>query len=45
MQDIVIAHMAYQSMVALREVLGGQIFNLWPPHVTNLYEFFACGLC
>lgn len=43
MQDIVIAHMAYQSMVALREVFGGQIFNHWPPHVTYFYEIFTCG--
>jgi hypothetical protein len=38
MQDNVIAHMAYQSMLALREVFGDQIFNHWPPHIPHLYE-------
>jgi len=45
MQDTVVAHMAYQSMLALREVFGGQIFNHWPSYVPHLYEIFICGLC
>jgi len=44
MQDIVITHMAYQSMLVLREVFGGQIFNHWPQHAPHLYEIFTCGL-
>ena len=44
-QVSVIAHVAYQSMLAVREVFGGQIFNYWPPHVPHLYEIFTCGLC
>jgi hypothetical protein len=45
MQDSVIAHMANQSVLALREVFGGQIFQHWPPHSPHLHEIFICGLC
>lgn len=41
MQDSVIAHMANLSLLALREVFGGQIFNHWPPHAPHLYEIWV----
>jgi hypothetical protein len=42
-QDSVIAHMANQSMLALRGVFSSQMFSHWPSHVPHSYEIFKCG--
>jgi len=45
MQDSVIAHMAYQSMLALREVFGGQfsITGLHMSHICMRFLHVGCA--
>jgi hypothetical protein len=43
MQGNVMAHVANQSMLALREVFGSQVFSHWPPHSHTYMRFLHMG--